>query len=191
MTEVNFDLRKAIQAVKDAADPIPDIAEQVKLHAKTAWTLSQMEKVPPGYTRTEWALFLMDIPRLALMDRLHQRADAAHAKIPPTDANRLLEHALSVMPSIPKANPAGMTPKMIALDREWTTELVDRKVHEALNKLVGMPLSKATMMVAKAKVQEVVKALTARLGRLPVRVRITGTNEPTGRAGFKILLEDI
>ena len=55
MAEVNFDLRKAIEAVKAAADPIPDIAEQVKLHAKTAWTLSQMEKVPPGYTRAEWA----------------------------------------------------------------------------------------------------------------------------------------
>jgi len=192
MTEVNFDLRKSIKALKDQIEnPIPNIEEQVKLHAKTAWTLAQMERVPPGYSRSDWAVHLMDKDRLDLVDRLHRRADAAEAKIPPTDVNRLLEHALSVLPSIPKDTPPGMAPKMIALDRKWKTELVDQKVHEVLGELLGMPLDKATMIAARNRVQEVVKQLTNRLGRLPVRVRITGTKEPTGSAGFKVFLEEV
>jgi len=143
-------LKSNLRMIREMADM--DIPAKVKRHAKTAYTLALMERLPPGYTPEQWALHLMDIDPDRLQDRLRQRADRELARMPEVGVKNLMDYGGSVLPNIPEMVPAELVAKMKGLDRRWTRELFENKARARLALLFPLKMGRDRAAFLDARV---------------------------------------
>ena len=163
-------------------EPLPNIAALVKEHAVAAWSLAQLERLPPGYSLWEWAAYLMDLEPKALRIRLVERVQ--------TDTEGFVGDITALMGSasgsdlmtVPDRAPVELLPKMRELDAKWKTELVHREAVKALSRFVGVKRDKEAMKRIEVALRVAINRVKQRVGELPVKTSFS----MTARGEFKL-----
>lgn len=134
-------------------EPFENTKTRVKDHAQRAFILSQLETLPPGYTREDWAILLMGNPYAWLKDRFEGRVqrekvrhETAALKNDPLFAE-LFKEGQGFLPAVPKNPPAVLVVKARQVYDLWLEERVWSECHKALAPLAvqGLPRSVAAL----------------------------------------------
>lgn len=155
---------------------LPNIQALVKEHAQRAYVLAQIEKKPPGYDVTAWAILLMDNSYTKLKTRYENRVLIEQERLlSQADGVDVVERIFQegFLPAIPADPPAALVAKIRAVHDAWFTEIIRRECDLALQPLVGQRRSKEVLFQAKVLVQQVLSRVQAELGYQPFEVKIT------------------
>jgi len=159
-------------------EPLPDIRAQVREHAYRAMVLSEIEDRPPGYTKTAWAVLLMDNDYDRLLTRFIQKVAAKRAihEQMMRDADGYadaFEGDHSFLPAVPKNPPSELAAKSREVHRKWLGVLVEQECRHALQSLIGHKMDDKTLWTAQGILDDTLKSLTAQVDHLPYTAKVT------------------
>lgn len=177
-----------------ATEPLPDIQAQVKEHAHRAMVLSEIEVLPPGYTKLAWAVLLMDNDYAWLLDRYAKKVQAETERLEnlvrgPSDRDmydRLANAGVYFLPATPKVPPPELAAKCREVYTKWLGKLVEQECLASLQHLLGSKRNVALLMEAQDIIHRTLESLAERVGQMPYTVNVTMNNV----GGFNLTLQE-
>lgn len=155
MANVAHDLTK-----KPLPESFLEIKDHVKIHAQVAYTLAILERRPPGYTVELWAIHLMSLSQEALRSRLVNRYRQEENHLGPVSSiGALVQHPMSVLPSIPDRIPAELIPRIRELEVDWCRDLLDRKCSDVLVAVPPGPRTAERFRHVERQIRQVVLSI--------------------------------
>ena len=165
-------------------EPLPNIADQVRMHADRALILSELERLPPGYTKVAWAVLLMDNDYNRLLARYTRKVAAEKLRLPEDQLHQLAREGQSFLPAVPP-----IPPELVAKSREvytkWLAGLVEQECLNALLPLVGSKRDVLVLGEAQHILSVTLDSMAEQLGPVPFTARVTMNKE----GGFTLTVQ--